>query len=187
MALLLVAGAGTGLGGESESVSEAETVEYQLKAGFVFNFAKFVQWPATNSSGTEVAQTTNEFRIGVIDASNAYSVLSNALNGKRVFNGKVVIERVETPAAAARCNLLFVTRKPAKQAKEMLEHVAAKPVLTVGETPGFAIQGGCINLVPHEHRLRFEVNLDAAAKAGLKVSSQLSAMAIIVKTQKESE
>jgi hypothetical protein len=186
MALLLVAGAGTGLGGESETVSDAETVEYQLKAGFLFNFAKFVQWPATNSAGVEVAQT-NEFRIGVVDVSNAHSVLSSALNGKQVMHRRVVIERVETPTAAARCNLLFVTRNPTKQAKEMLAHVAAKPVLTVGETPGFAIQGGCINLVPHEHRLRFEVNLDAAAKAGLKVSSQLSAMAIVVKAQKESE
>lgn len=186
MALLLLAGLGIGSAGEFEALSESETVEYQLKAGFLFNFAKFVQWPTTNSTRTDVIQT-NEFRIGVVDVSGAHLVLSNALDGKQISERKFVVERVETPAAAARCDMLFATRRPSKQAKEILEHVSTKPVLTVGETPGFAANGGCINLVRHAQKVRFEVNLEAASQAGLKISSQLSTMAIVVKTRKESE
>lgn len=186
MTLLLLPGLGTGLAGESESLSEAETVEYQLKAGFLFNFAKFVQWPVTNPAGGDVIQT-NEFRIGVVDVSGAYFVLSNALDGKRVSDRKFVVERVETATEAARCDVLFVTRKPNKQVKEIVEHVSAKPVLTVGETPGFAANGGCINLVRQAQKIRFEVNLEAASQAGLKISSQLSTMATVVKTKRESE
>jgi hypothetical protein len=186
MTLLLLAGIGTSLAGETESLSEAETVEYQLKAGFLFNFAKFVQWPVTNSAGTNTVQT-NEFRIGVVDASDAYLVVSNAIDGKRANHRNFVVERVKTPAAAAGCDMLFVTRKPTTEAKEILAHVSAKPVLTVGETPGFAADGGCINLVRHAQKVRFEVNLEAATKAGLKVSAQLSTMAIVVKTKRVSE
>jgi hypothetical protein len=186
MTLLFLTGIGISLAGETESLSEAETVEYQLKAGFLFNFAKFVQWPATNFAGTNAVQT-NEFRIGILDASGAYSVVSNAINGKQANDRSFVVERVETPTAAARCDMLFVTRKPTPQAKEILEQVSEKPVLTVGETPGFAANGGCINLVRHAQKVRFEVNLEAASKAGLKVSSQLSTMAIVVKTKRTSE
>jgi hypothetical protein len=186
MTLLLLAGIGTSLAEKTESLSEAETVEYQLKAGFLFNFAKFVQWPGTISAGTNAVQT-NEFRIGVLDASDAYLVVSNAIDGKHANDRNFVVERVETPTAAAGCNLLFVTRKPTTQAKAILAHVSVKPVLTVGETPGFAADGGCINFVRHAQKVRFEINLEAATKAGLKVSSHLSTMAIMVKTKRASE
>lgn len=182
---LLIAGAAPWVhGGDSGNPKEAKQLEYQLKAGFLYNFAKFVQWPSTNAGTTNIV-ATNDFQIGILDTGQAFQVLNESLTDKQINGRKIKVVAVDNEEEAAACQMLFVSQTPTGHAERILEHVAAAPVLTVGESPDFAKDGGCINLMPQGEQLRFEVNLKAAERAGLKISSKLAAMAVLVKTAAE--
>jgi len=163
---------------ESDGQSSPEGMEYQLKAGFLFNFAKFVQWP-TNST------LTNEFRIGILDDGTAYPVLDAALAGKTIEHRIVKVTCVSNTNEAAQCQMLFVARSASESSRKIGRNVSGLPILTVGEEAGFAAQGGCINLISRQQRLRFEINLKAAEHAGLKISAKLASMATLVETEKK--
>jgi len=171
--LLMVGATALASGGELDAQASSEVMEYQLKAGFLFNFAKFVQWPTNNLS-------TNEFRIGILDDGIAYSVLDAALAGKSIENRIVKVARVSNTNDAASCQMLFVSRSASERSRTICRKVSALPILTVGEETTFAAHGGCINLIPHQQRIRFEINLKAAEKAGLKISAKLASMATLV-------
>lgn len=176
---LLLVGAGVGAQAAEPTVKEsAERLEYQVKAGFLFNFAKFVQWP------TNMSVATNEFRIGVIGSSNVCTILDAALTDKPLESRVIRISAVTTTNDAARCQMLFISRSASETEKNIWLNVSSQPVLTVGETAGFATQGGCINLTQHKQSIRLEINLKAVDQAGLKISAKLASMATLVETEK---
>lgn len=154
---------------------DATALEYKVKAGYLFNFAKFVEWPAgaTNSS--------DEFRIGIVDDGEVFAVISSALAGKVVQNRKVVTVSVKPGAEAKNCHLVFIARSQSAKVESVLEAIGNAPVLTVSETEKFAAKGGGIGFIMVGENIRFEVNLSAAERAGLKISSKVASMAIIVR------
>lgn len=170
-----------GAAAETNMDPPAETLEYQLKAGFLINFAKFVQWPANTN------QATNEFRIGVLADAPVADVLASALNGKPLGVRMVKVLRVTHTNDAAQCQMVFVARTATASLRDLWSATRAQlttlPVLTVGEEPGFAARGGCINLIPHKQSIRFEVNPKAAERAGLQVSAKLASLAKLVETE----
>lgn len=172
MSLVCVAAflAFAGLGHGADATSAA--AEYEAKAGFLANFAKFVEWPAQ-------AQT-NKFRIGILDDDKAFPVIAAALAGKSVGGREIEVVRVKRGHDPKSFNIVFVTRSQAKRTQSVFEKVGTAPVLTVGETSGFAAEGGCFNFTLTGGNIRFEVNTGVAAKAGLKISSRLASMATIV-------
>jgi hypothetical protein len=151
------------------------SLEYQVKAGFLFNFARYVDWPTSTNAAAE------EFVIGIIDDGTVFPVMAAALNGKSTHDRTVEIRRLKLNDDIARCQMLFVTRSEEKDLDAILKRVGGAPVLTVGEAPHFAERGGCLNFVPHGENIRFEVNLEAAERAGLKISAKIAAMATIVR------
>lgn len=179
---LLVVGGPTRVAGaehKENSKDDASTLEYQLKAGFLFNFAKFVQWPSTN------AAATNDFRIGILDDGSVYPVISAALANKAVNARTVSVERLTRLRDVQHLDLLFVTRSQEGKIPALLRQVGKAPVLTVGETQDFAADGGCLNFIRQGQHVRFEVNLQAAERSGLKVSSKLASMAKVVHPAKD--
>lgn len=159
---------------------------YKVKAGYLFNFAKFVEWPArgTNRPGTNRSE---KIRIGIVADSEAYAVMSAVLDGKQV-QGKTVETRNLKPGDDLQtCDIVFVARSRVRYLEDMLKKIGDAPVLTVGESEHFAEQGGCINFVQQGEHIRFEVNLEAAERAQLKISSKIAAMATIVHTVKPKE
>ena len=148
------------------AVTSAQDVplEYRVKAAYLFNFTKFVEWPAAAFDDGE------PFSICVAGRNPFGPALSETLSGERAA-GLPLTARVVNPSGASSCHVLFVPRGVA--AAPYLRGVGRAPVLTVGESPGFVNDGGVINFVLEGGRVRFEINQATAARAQLKVSSRL--------------
>lgn len=150
--------------------------EYQVKALFLMNFTKYVDWPAT-----AFAATNTPITIGVYGESNFGDNLQQAVAGKNVNGRGIVIRQIDRTNDLAQCQVLFISGSEEKKLGGILDEVKASPVLTVGETEQFTEQGGVINFVMKDGKVRLEINLQAARQAGLQISSKLLSVADVVK------
>jgi len=150
-----------------------DDVELRVKAAFLYNFARFVEWPVQAESQPKV-----EFC--VLGHDPLTPILEETVRGKNV-NGRVLgVRNVGGADEAAGCHVLFVARGEQKRLRCLLQALAEKPVLTVSDLEGTVRDGGIIQFRLVDQNVRFEVNLDAAARAGLKLSSQLLRVALAV-------
>ena len=147
--------------------------ENALKAAFVYNFAKFTDWPE------EVWNRATHLRVCASAGNDAFAKAVAGLDTKPAVRGKPVEVRMLTrPEDAAGCQILVLTGR--EGLAPWLRGVRNAPVLTVGEAEGFAAAGGVIGLFTEGDKLRFEINQDAAQRAGLKLSSQVLKLARLV-------
>ena len=153
-----------------------EASEYEVKALFLYNFAKFVEWPPNTSR-----QLSDPMTICVFGEDPFGPILDDAVRGKRIGSHKFVIRRIQAAQSANGCQIAFISTSERKHVRSVLATVGGEGVLTVGEMDDFAAIGGVINLVIEAGRVHFEVNVDAAERAGLKISSKLLTLAKIVK------
>jgi len=149
--------------------------EYRVKAAFLYTFAKFVEWPAQAFSNTSAAMT-----ICVLGEDPFGSYLDDAVKGKVVGDRPLGVSRIADLSAARDCKILFIA---ASERRRMASLVASAPsgLLTVGDTAEFAAQGGIIGLRLDGERIRLSVNLTAAEKAQLRISSRVLSLSIIVR------
>lgn len=150
--------------------------ETEVKAAFLYHFTGYVEWPdgAFDSS-------SSPFVIGVVGKSEILSSLQDAVRGKRWHGRAFAVKRVEIGKELRRCHVVFIAASEAKRLPQVLEILGDAPVLTVGESEGFAQQGGIINFFVEQKRVRFEINPDAAKRAHLTISSKLLHLARIVR------
>jgi YfiR/HmsC-like len=147
--------------------AQAEPTEYEIKAAFVYNFAKFVEWPPD-----AFANSSDPVRLCVLGNHALSSDLQRIIAGKMIGSRSLQVHRVGL-FQIRECQVLFVGLSESGRLQQVLEAARGASVLTVGETPGFLEQGGVINFVFDQNRIRFEVNLKAAQEARLKLSSKL--------------
>lgn len=160
---------------ESAQAQESVSKEYQVKAAFLYNFAKFVEWPAQTFTNDE-----SPLVIGVF-GQNPFGGVLDAIAQKHQINGRaIVIKPVNTVADAAGVNLMFLGTNEDKQAADILAALKGTNILTVGESEKFMAAGGMIGFVPVDDKIRFEINASAAERHGLKISAQLLRLAISV-------
>ena len=150
--------------------------EYELKAAFLFNFAKFVDWPPNAFAGPE-----SPFLVCVLGADPFGIALDNALRGKIIAEHPASVARVKRVADISSCQILFVAASESHLLPEVLAKLRGQCVLVIGETNDFASSGGAIQFTLEDNRIRFFINPDAADRAGLKISSKLLALAKIVR------
>jgi hypothetical protein len=150
--------------------------EYQLKAAFIYNFGQFIEWPDKAFASSDAA-----FVVAVIGQNPFGDTLQNALKGKKVGDHPIVVRQIESADEAKDCQLLFVPATEDDRLEAIFKTVADRPILTVGESADFPAAGGTIRFFIENNRIRFEVNLEAADKAGLKISSKLLSLARIYK------
>jgi hypothetical protein len=146
--------------------------EYKVKAAFLFHFAQFVDWPkeAFKDENTPLTYCTlgeDPFQ-GALDAS---------LRGKLIGARPIQMRHFKLAKEIQGCTVLFLGAAEKKQIPAVLASLSGKAVLTVGETEDFAEDGGMIAFLVEENKIRFEINLEAADKAKLKISSKLLALA----------
>ncbi|HTF57930.1 MAG TPA: YfiR family protein [Planctomycetota bacterium] len=153
--------------------------EYVVKAGFLYNFAKYVEWPV---DAFEKAETP--ISIGVVGADPFGQELDKTLKDKIAQDRTFVIHRFRDVASLQRCHILFIPRTEKARVAEILKKLEEWPTLTVGEEEGFAKAGGAVNILIDKERPRLEVNTDAAEKAKLTISAKLLKLATIVKPEK---
>jgi hypothetical protein len=152
---------------------EAPTAnEYDLKAAFLFNFTRFVEWPR---GAPDVP-----FCIGVAGQDPFHGALEQAVTGRSAAGRAIVVRRLRTGDEAA-CEMLFIAGTDLYKARTMLVRLRGSPVLTVGEAPGFCRAGGIIEFSVQDRRVRLSVNLDAAQRAHLQISSKLLGVASVVR------
>jgi hypothetical protein len=150
--------------------------EYQVKAAFLFNFAKFVEWPAEAFKAAD-----QPLAICVLGQNPFGSSLDQAVEGKVLRNRKFVVLEITNTPPAGKCHILFVSSSERKRSRRVLEDVKTCCVLTVGETEEFIASGGMINLKLKDERVHLEIDPEAAERAGLRISSKLLSLAEIVK------
>jgi hypothetical protein len=153
----------------------ATAAEYQIKAAFLFNFAKFVDWrPSSFRDGSAPLQ------ICVLGRDPFGEALRNITREKTVNGRKLEVETVVDLQNARNCHILFIASSEKAQLKRIFESLEGSDALTVGDVKDFIEQGGMINFVLENDRVQFEVSRKAAEKAGLKISSKLLAVAKMV-------
>ncbi|MBV9572660.1 MAG: YfiR family protein [Acidobacteriales bacterium] len=146
--------------------------EYQVKGAFLYNFAKFVEWPPDAFRSPDAP-----FEICVLGVDPFDHGLEVSIAGKLVNGRRLLISHVPRPFDARACHILFIAPSEKDQLKQILQGLAGASVLTVADTPGFTGDGGAINFVLEGKRVRFEINEGAARQAHLRLSASLLTVA----------
>lgn len=157
--------AGSALHGAQVDVPQVH--EHDLKAVFLYNFTRFVEWPSGIPPGSE------PFHLCVVADAVTTTAVEKAMEGELV-NGRasrVLVPKTVTDAPT--CQILFIGRTEMTRAAPLLAAVRDSPVLTVSDADHFAVRGGTIEFVHEQGRVRFDVNVESARRAGLEISSRL--------------
>jgi hypothetical protein len=152
----------------------AGPTEYEVKAAFLYNFARFVEWPRDAPGGD------GAFLVTVLGRDPFGSVLDDTLRGKTIDGKRVVVRRALGFEDVGRSHILFISDSEKDRLPEILKRIDAAPVLTVGEMSQFAERGGVIRFKLDQERIRLEINVAAAERSKLRISSQLLKLARIV-------
>jgi hypothetical protein len=160
--------------GVAEAQSKAAS-EYEVKAAFLYNFAKFVEWPESS-----FADAQSPLTICILGTDPFGHTLDDALEGKMIGNRRVKLERLKDPALVRQCHIAFVGSAEARHLPEIESRLRGANVLLVGESDGFAEGGGVLQFIIEDSHLRFVINANAAQRADLKLSAKLLALAKIV-------
>jgi hypothetical protein len=162
----------------AQSADGAINREYPLKALFLYNFGSYVEWPPD-----AYASENAPFVIGVLGSGPLEYSLKELAATKTIGKRKIVVEKFASVDKIQPCQILFVTRSvDARQQREALEKLKNHQVLVVGESAGFAGQGGTVNFFIESNKVRFEINPESAKQHQLKISSKLLSLAKIVDT-----
>ncbi len=151
--------------------------EYQLKAVFLFNFSRFVEWPSSAFAGP-----TAPFVVGVFGHDPFGADLDEVVKGETVNGRPLVVRRVGSAAEAAQCQILFIHQSEDQRLNEVLSALDHRSTLTVSDVPGAAQRGVMIRLVTEGGRVRMRINVESARAAALTISSNLLRSAEIVQT-----
>lgn len=154
------------------SMNAQRPSEYQVKAAFLFNFTKFVEWPAK-----AFPDSSAPLIIGIIGDDPFGDALPQMIQGETARGRQIKIQRFKENEDWRGCHVLFLSRSAADQTDRILQQLQRLSVLTVGETEDFARQGGMIGFTIVDKSIRFDVNLRAIEVTELKVSSRLLAVA----------
>jgi YfiR/HmsC-like len=157
------------------NAQKSNPTEYEVKAAYLYNFGRFVEWPAKVSAASE------SFSICVLGDDPFGATLDATIAGESINGKKVVLTRITKPQDAASCRILFISSSEESRLKEVLATLDKTSVLTVSDISQFTQRGGMIRFVTEANRVRFEVNLAIAEHAGLTLSSQLLKVAVSVR------
>lgn len=178
LALLLLAG--TVLARIPVAAGPAPLAEHQIKALYLFNFTKYVEWPVP-ATGTNTAP----FIIGISEAAEVKSDLLEITRGKLILGREIVVRTIRTAQDVQVCQLVFIGTADKRRIAELLQRAQDAAVLTVGDAEGFLALGGMVNFVRQEDKLRLEIGLDTVQRARLVMSAKLLAVAGSIKGRAE--
>lgn len=151
--------------------------EYQVKAVYLYNFTKFIDWPTNNLTPADAPIV-----IGILGEDPFGKTLDDLVANEVVRGHRLVVKRLNPDDDWRGCQVLFISHLKKAPLAALLQKLKENPILTVSDSSGFAEQGGIINFVIVQDKVKLEINPDAAAAAGLQISSKLLKLAHIVKT-----
>ena len=172
--LAILATSGPGLLGQNDG---SVALEYQIKAAFLFNFAKFVEWPPG-----KLGEARSRIAVCVLGKDPFGPVLDQALQGKTIDGRPVLVRRSPSISDCKDCHIVFISSSEKERLAEILPALTSASALTVSEVPRFAERGGMINFTIDDNKIRLEINAGSAAGAGIRISSKLLNLARVVRT-----
>jgi YfiR/HmsC-like len=160
----------------SNALAQQKPNEYQVKAVYLYNFGRFVEWPA------KVTDSKNRpFTICVLGEDPFGPALETTLAGETIGDQKVAAKRISSLQESIDCQILFISSSEASRLNQIIDILDKRAVLTVSDIPRFSQRNGMIQFVLEENRIRFEVNLAATQRVGLTLSSELLKVATAVR------
>lgn len=153
------------------SIGQPAKNEADLKAVFIYNFTHYIEWDSSSANG--------DFIIGIIGNSEISKSLTDIAKTNTINNRSIRIRRYDKPENISKCHILFIPKDSPFQLESILKKTG-NGVLTISETTGYANMGTALNFIVKNDKLKFEANLKSLDRAGLKASSQLLKLAIIV-------
>jgi len=151
--------------------AQAPMGESEVKAMFVYNFLKFVEWPPENALGAR-----DPFVVVIIGEGPTADATEHFLESRAIGGRPLFVRRIKWDQSLAGARAAFVVESDAKKLRHVLDAAAAANVLTIGEGDAFATSGGVIGLLVEDRKVRFDVDTSAAQHAGLRVSSKILAL-----------
>lgn len=148
--------------------------EYEVKASYIYNFAKYIDWP---SSSLPQESTTLIF---CIIGNSPLNQVMQSLTGKSVKNRRVSIRELAQVDELNGCNILFVNTSMKAHLNRILASAPSRSLLTVSDDKGFAAAGGIIEFIPVGDKIRFQINHKSARQSNIKISSRLLSLATAV-------
>jgi hypothetical protein len=153
--------------------------EYQIKAVFLYNFSQFVEWPEKAFTHADAPLI-----IGVLGENPFANYLEETVKGEKVNGHPLEVKHFQTIGQVSECHILFIHMNEKDEVKKVLAVLGERNILTVSELANFAKQGGIVRFFTEDNRTRIRINLDAAKKAELTISSKLLKVADVVNSQK---
>ncbi len=165
---------GAGDATEDEPTQPGTRSEDEIKSELLYHFIKFVEWPSH-----ELVPPPAPVVVGVVGDDRMFPVLKLALRDKTLYGHPIVVRLLDFGGDLNHCAVLFLGSSDRKELVRIVQMVGRSPVLTVGDNPQFCQLGGIIAFFRTGNRVRFAINPDAAARAGLQVSSRLLRLALV--------
>jgi YfiR/HmsC-like len=159
-------------GGGRKTKAQTTDEEYRVKAAFIFHFAQLVDWPPDTQTGTD-----NSLVLCTLGEDPFQGTLEETVAGKTIGNRVMRVRHLGQPEDMQACQILFLDKAQSKRIPALVADLDNAPVLTVGESAGFLDAGGMICFFLEENKVRFDINLDAAESARLKIGSRLLILA----------
>jgi hypothetical protein len=160
---------------------DTQTGEYRVKAAFLYNFAKFVEWPAR-----AFPNSRSPISLCIL-GKDPFGDALDTIRGKIVKGRKLVIMHAMRVEDLGKCHMVFICSSEEESMSHILNFIKYPNVLTIGDMDNFARHGGIINLVKKGKKIKFEINVEAAQETGLKISSKLLKLARIVSSDQGKE
>jgi hypothetical protein len=165
--------------GARPALAQSASID-DVKAAFLFNFTKFVQWPAG-----AFPNDTSTFEIGILGDDTVGDSLRETIRGKTVDGRELRLKRVSAADNLEQLQVLFISKSDTSRVLDLVTRMTGKAVLTVADSPGFCQSGGVIQFDIDNDQVRFEINLEAAQRSRLNVSSKLLALAKAVYSKRK--
>jgi hypothetical protein len=159
----------------AQPVDASNDLEYPVKAEFLERFTHFIGWPAAS-----FASADSTFVVCVMGANPFGAYLANLIATRRLQGRPAELRSVSDPTKLDGCHLVFIAASERDHLYSIVKHTDGRPILTVGDTEGFARAGVLINLYIDDDNVRFEINVAAVKDSGLKFSSKLFKLAQLV-------
>jgi hypothetical protein len=150
--------------------------EYEIKAAYLYNFIRYIDWPADT-----LPPAGGRITIGIV-GDNPFGTAIDPLNGKQIKGCTLVVKQIVEAKDLEQCQIVFICASEKLRLQEIFGELKESKALTVSEIDGFASKGGIINFIYERNKVRFEINPDTAKRAGLNVSSELLKLARLVKS-----
>lgn len=157
--------------------AESPSLEYQVKAACLYNFAKFVDWPPR-----VFADQNSPIVFGILGEDPFGNALEAIIKNKTINGRTLIIKRSRRVEDLKDCHILFISRSEQAHDAQILKSLAGLSILTVSDTEEFVAEGGIISFKMQNNKVRFEVNVATAQRAALKISSELLDLAIAVRS-----